>query len=171
MNQKFIEELKKENAFLQETIKNLQEEISILKASGKSKNERGAGRKNLSMDIKKNIYLDYVKQVPLKIIADNYSVSTATIYSIINKYSLDDFQNDLSKTLAIEIKKNICPLVKDGSVPVPNSYSDIQSFNPEWVDMISKTQIEFPIFNDFLIKFNIVFEEPIFNFFSRDYFE
>lgn len=73
-----IVSLKEENEKLKAQI----QQLELLLAE---KNSRGAGRKNISLDIQKEIIQKSKEGVKVKELSNIYNLSTATIYSILKK--------------------------------------------------------------------------------------
>lgn len=71
---------------LKEENESLKTKIHYLETMLAEKNSRGAGRKNISLEIQEEIFQKSQKGVKVKELSDIYGLSTATIYSIMRKY-------------------------------------------------------------------------------------
>ena len=74
-----------EIVLLKEENERLKTEVQYLQLMLSEKNSRGAGRKNISLDIQKEIIQKSKEGVKVKELSSLYNLSAATIYSILKK--------------------------------------------------------------------------------------
>lgn len=74
---------------LKEENEKLKTQVSHLELMLQNRNERGAGRKNISTDIQNEIWKKSQEGIKVSKLSDEYGLSPATIYSILRKHNVE----------------------------------------------------------------------------------
>lgn len=85
---------------LKEENEKLKTRVEYLELMLQNKNERGAGRKNVSKETQDKIFEDSKKGIKVSKLSETYGLSPATIYSILRKY--DAKKPELEEPLGVQ---------------------------------------------------------------------